>query len=124
MQTAMSRSRKRDIFATFFMILAMMCGCCIGAWYVRDFLGMVRIMKAQALTDNSMMSYMVSKKTMEVNSKHLILTELKKKAAAEKSDKPVKDLICFLFDTSFCFISLPFFPFVSFRFLTLDKQYK
>merc|ERR1712137_1299499 len=43
---------------------------------------------------------MVSKKTMEVNPKHSIMIELKKKAAADKSDKTVKDLIWLLFDTS------------------------
>jgi len=47
-----------------------------------------------------MTNYMVSKKTMEINPTHPIVSELKNKSDKDKSDKTVKDLIWLLFDTS------------------------
>lgn len=59
-----------------------------------------RIMKAQALNNNSMQTYMLAKKTLEINPSHPIIVELRKKVDADTVDKATRDFIWLLFESS------------------------
>lgn len=74
--------------------------CCIVTSQYGWSANMERIMKAQALRDNSTMGYMAAKKHLEVNPEHSIIQALKEKAEADKNDKSVKDLVNLLYETS------------------------
>jgi len=61
---------------------------------------MERIMKAQALRDNSTMGYMAAKKHLEINPKHSIVKKIHDRLTADANDRTVKDLVSLLFETA------------------------
>ena len=63
---------------------------------------MERIMKSQALSNNSMMDYMMSKRHMELNYEHPIIKNIYENYNSDDSDKilAMKNLIMLVYDTS------------------------
>ena len=61
---------------------------------------MERIMKAQALRNDAMMSHMMSKKTLEINPDSDIIKELFNKFDKDKNDTTIKDIVWLLYEVS------------------------
>merc|ERR1712078_683496 len=59
---------------------------------------MERIMKAQALRDNSTMGYMAAKKHLELNPDHSITKSINTKIEADPHDKAIKDLCMLMYE--------------------------
>nr|QFG74349.1 MAG: Hsp90 protein [Megaviridae environmental sample] len=61
---------------------------------------MERIMKAQALGDNTMMSYMQSKKNIELNPNHKIVKTMKEKLESSDENNSLSSLFTLLYDVA------------------------
>jgi len=61
---------------------------------------MERIMRAQALRDNSTMGYMAAKKHLELNPDHSIIKTINDKITADENDRSIKDLVLLMYETA------------------------
>jgi len=61
---------------------------------------MERIMRSQAFSDPSRSKYMASQKTMEINPRHPLISELNRKVEAEPDSEEVADVAWLLYDTA------------------------
>ena len=57
-------------------------------------------MKAQALRDSNASSYMMAKKTMEINPHHIIIKALKERYVKDENTNTLTDLINLIFESS------------------------
>ena len=74
--------------------------CCVVTSQFGWSANMERIMKAQALNDNNAMSYMVSKKNLEINPHHPIIQNLKTRLENEEEKAVANNIINLMYDTS------------------------
>jgi len=61
---------------------------------------MERIMKAQTFSDNAQHQWMLPKKTMEINPRHPLIKELKKKSTEEPDDKSLVEIANLMYDSA------------------------
>jgi heat shock protein beta len=61
---------------------------------------MERIMKAQTFSDNSQQQWMAPKKTMEINPRHPLIKELKRRSTEDGEDKDAVEVAALLYDSA------------------------
>jgi len=61
---------------------------------------MERIMKAQTFSDNAQHQWMLPKKTMEINPRHPLIKELRKKSTEEPDDKSIVEIANLMYDSA------------------------
>ena len=74
--------------------------CCVTTGQFGWSANMERIMKAQALRDNTQMSYMMGKKNFEINPNHPIIRELRDKISDDENRRMCGNLLSLLLETS------------------------